>query len=347
MVDTLGQTADGYSHDNLRHVVITSTCFAFILSTTAVGFRIVSRAINGSGLFLDDWLIISALIFEYGISIAGVVLLYNGLGTHIIEVSPEQIVIYLKTLFTGSILYTCCIASIKLSILMLYRRIFPIKAMKYSVNVVSMIVILWAACGIVAGCFTCIPTEKLWHPELPGGCMNLSKFYYGLQIPNILTDAIILLMPIHIVWSLPISKAQKLGLSGIFVLGFLTLIFDIIRLVVLIELSQMGADITYNQVPASVWTCIEPAVGIVAACLANMRPLFKVLHTKVWSRISGRSGTNGSNSNRNNANRSSQSQIAEKSGWPRNSPSPTGDESHSTDSSSDLGQSPMHNQSAV
>lgn len=93
--------------------------------------------------------------------------------------------------------------------------------MKIAVDVVSLIVILWAACGIVAGCFTCIPTEKLWHPELPGGCMNLSKFYYGLQIPNILTDAIILLMPMQIVWSLPISKAQKFGLSGIFVLGLL------------------------------------------------------------------------------------------------------------------------------
>lgn len=104
---------------------------------------------------------------------------------------------------------------------MLYRRLFPVKTMKYAVNIVSLIVILWAACGILAGCFTCIPTEKLWHPMVEGGCMNLSKFYYGLQIPNIATDAIILLMPMHIVWNLPISKAQKLGLSGIFILGFL------------------------------------------------------------------------------------------------------------------------------
>jgi hypothetical protein len=110
---------------------------------------------------------------------------------------------------------------IKLSILALYQRLFPIKGMKRAVNAVSLIVILWAACGILAGCFTCIPTEKLWHPMIEGGCMNLSKFYYGLQIPNIATDAIILLMPMHIVWNLPISKAQKLGLSAIFVLGFL------------------------------------------------------------------------------------------------------------------------------
>ncbi|OQD85129.1 hypothetical protein PENANT_c011G05538 [Penicillium antarcticum] len=319
MADSTSQTEHGYDHDNLRHVVITATCFAFILSTTAVGFRVISRGINGSGLFADDWLIIFALLFEYGLAVAGVVMLYNGLGTHIIYLSPEQIVTYLKTLFTGSILYTGCIACIKLSILMLYRRLFPVKSMKYAVNIVGMIVILWAACGILAGCFICIPTEKLWHPMMQGGCMNLSKFYYGLQIPNIATDAIILVMPMHIVWNLPISKAQKVGLSGIFVLGFLTLIFDIIRLVVLVQLSEKGSDVTYDQVPASVWTCIEPAVGIVAACLSNMRPLFKFIHTKVWTKLSSRYATTNSTSQSTMINTVT---GHEKSGWARQTPSP-------------------------
>lgn len=127
----------------------------------------------------------------------------------------------LQTLFTGSILYTGCIACIKLSILTLYRRLFPTKTMNIAVQIVGGIVILWAVCGILAGCFNCIPTEKLWYPDLPGGCMNLPKFYYGLQIPNIVTDAIILVMPMQVVWGLPISRAQKVGLSGIFVVGLL------------------------------------------------------------------------------------------------------------------------------
>ncbi|OOQ85542.1 integral membrane protein [Penicillium brasilianum] len=286
-MSTTSQDATGVDHDNLRHVVITSTCFAFILSTTAVGFRILSRKINGTGLYLDDYLMLSALLWEWGISIAGVVLLYNGLGTHIVYVRPEQLTVYLKTLFTGSILYTLCVASIKLSILMLYKRLFPVKPMDIAVKIVSLIIILWAACGILAGCFTCIPTEKLWNPMIPGGCMDLGRFYYGLQIPNIVTDAIILVMPMHTVWGLPISKAQKTGLSIIFILGFLTLIFDIVRLISLIDLSKAGDDITYTQVNPSVWTCIEPAVGIVAACLSNMRPLFKLVHRKIWIRHVG------------------------------------------------------------
>lgn len=56
------QTQTDYDHENLRHVVITSSCFSFVLSTTAVGFRIISRKINGTGLFLDDILMLSALV---------------------------------------------------------------------------------------------------------------------------------------------------------------------------------------------------------------------------------------------------------------------------------------------
>lgn len=70
-----------------------------------------------------------------------------------------------------------------------------------------------------------------------------------------------------------------------------TLIFDIIRLVALVELSESGTDITYNQVNASVWTCIEPCVGITAACLSNMRPLFNMLPDVPWRKLSFRSLT--------------------------------------------------------
>ncbi|KAJ5817639.1 hypothetical protein N7447_007647 [Penicillium robsamsonii] len=55
---------------------------------------------------------------------------------------------------------------------MLYRRLFSVKAMKYAINTVSLIVTLWTACGIIASCFTCILAEKLWHPMLEGGCMD-------------------------------------------------------------------------------------------------------------------------------------------------------------------------------
>lgn len=55
----------GYSHDNLRHVVITATCFALIISTIAVILRLACRRITKTKLFLDDYLMIAALVGIY------------------------------------------------------------------------------------------------------------------------------------------------------------------------------------------------------------------------------------------------------------------------------------------
>lgn len=47
-----------------------------------------------------------------------------------------------------------------------------------------------------------------------------------------------------------------------------------------------------NQAPVVLWTCVEAAVGIVAACLPNLRPLFKLGRPGFWSQL--RSGSKGS-----------------------------------------------------
>lgn len=41
-------------------------------------------------------------------------------------------------------MFTLCIASIKLSILMLYKRLFPVRPMNIAVQAVALIVIVWA-----------------------------------------------------------------------------------------------------------------------------------------------------------------------------------------------------------
>ncbi len=147
--------------------------------------------------------------------------LYNGLGTHIQLVPPNQLVVYMKTLSSGSFLYPACITCVKLSLLAFYKRLFPIKPMVLAVNIVGAMVLLWCFGVCLIGAVTCIPFRKLWEPTIPGGCIDLAKFYYGLQIPNIVTDAVILVMPLRVVWDLQMKRVQKVLLTGIFMLGFL------------------------------------------------------------------------------------------------------------------------------
>lgn len=53
-----------FEHPNpgLRRSITIALVFAFTLSTLSVGLRVLARRISGQRLFLDDWLIIVALV---------------------------------------------------------------------------------------------------------------------------------------------------------------------------------------------------------------------------------------------------------------------------------------------
>ncbi|KAJ6045004.1 uncharacterized protein N7446_003205 [Penicillium canescens] len=280
-------TPGDFEHPNedIRRPIKIALVFAFTLSTLAVVLRLVARRMTGSRLFLDDYLILVALFFKYACSSGVVTLLYNGLGSHITMIPPKNLVFYFQIGYSNNFVYTSCVAFVKFSILALYKRLFAIRYMVVGVHIMTVVVLLWVVGVFVSGALLCIPANKFWDQSIPGACLNPYKFYYGIQIPNILCDLIILLMPAKVVWSLPVPKSQKVLLSGIFLVGGLTFVFDIARLYAMIKLLDAGPDITYHQVPVVVWTCIEATVGIIAACLPNLRPLFKLGKSGFWSQL--------------------------------------------------------------
>lgn len=91
--------------------------------------------------------------------------------------------------------------------------------MNYAVNFMASFVVVWVVGNWIAGTVNCLPVAKFWDRSLEGACMDLASFSYGQQIPNILSDAIILVMPLKVVWTLPIAKYQKMLLSGVFIVG--------------------------------------------------------------------------------------------------------------------------------
>lgn len=49
--------------------------------------------------------------------------------------------------------------------------------------------------------------------------------------------------------------------------------------------TELTTQFIDNEVPAAAWTCLEAAVGIVAACLPNLRPLMKLGLRGFWSQL--------------------------------------------------------------
>lgn len=135
------------------------------------------------------------------------------MGRHITTLSARQLITFLQVQYTGSILYPCCIAFTKLSILIQYRRIFSTPSFRWLTNVIMGVITVWCISVCFTGIFLCHPIEKAWYPMTPGSCINLVSFYYGLQIPNVVTDLAILILPIKEVIGLDLPKRQKIGVT--------------------------------------------------------------------------------------------------------------------------------------
>ena len=67
----------------------------------------------------------------------------------------------------------------------------------------------------------CVPIQANWDVTIVGAkCMNFADFVTGTASVSILTDALVLLLPIWIVSNLQIQKKQKLVLIAILSFGF-------------------------------------------------------------------------------------------------------------------------------
>ena len=69
--------------------------------------------------------------------------------------------------------------------------------------------------------FQCKPIAKLWNPFLEGTCLPSEELYLWNSILNVITDILVLLIPMPMMRALDIGIKQKWTLGGLFAVGSL------------------------------------------------------------------------------------------------------------------------------
>ena len=126
-----------------------------------------------------------------------------------------------QLMYACQLVYYTCLTAIKSSILLLYHRLFTTPRFRLAVKVVGAMVIAWWIGVGMASVFQCWPISYSWTRMPPGRCINLNQFSIWNAVTNIVIDAVILIMPIRIIWHLQIPQRKKVAISGIFLLGIL------------------------------------------------------------------------------------------------------------------------------
>jgi hypothetical protein len=209
-----------FTYPVVRAQLIANTVLVAI-ATLLIILRGVSRRIRKSAMWWDDACCLAGLLHTYGMLAMQYHYARVGMRHHVTEIPPANTVLIAKMLIIYQIVYYNAMVFAKFSYLFFYLRIFVSKEFR---------VLTWVCMGC-AGAYwigsvlqiflICAPFARNWNPLLPGHCASQNVAFSTIGAFNLVTDVMIMALPIRFIWKLQMSIGTKLALYGIFSLGIL------------------------------------------------------------------------------------------------------------------------------
>lgn len=167
-----------------------------------------------------------------------------------------------KTLIASSAMYLPVIFCIKASAIFLYRRIFPSRRLHIIGYIILTFTALYALTAIFVLTISCLPPIAPTAEE-PVAQLKCSDTYLidtllVILITNVVLDAIILCLPLPLIWRLKISMRKKLQLTLVFTLGSFIFVISILRVVAVKRLNPL--DDNWDSTDVELWSIAESAV---------------------------------------------------------------------------------------
>ncbi|KAL1792577.1 hypothetical protein ACET3X_009084 [Alternaria dauci] len=279
---------DGYEVNfaNPRRRLLTEAYVIFtvenILAFVFLGQRLYTKIRLMKQFQIDD----AFVIFGWACSVGTQGILITGfstgsMGVHAWEIPIEKYAFYSRI--------TLCI---------FYSRLSPFVAFQWAVWITAFICASSYIAIFFSLLFACKPIAASWDPLLlpTATCVNRGAIYIATAVIGIITDVMLISIPIPTIWGLQMPTKQKIGLTLMFGVGSITMVTSVIRLVVLIP-ALTDMDQTWIIAVGSMWIIIESNLFIICCCLPTVRRFLK----HVAPRLIGesRSSENKDSSDRN------------------------------------------------
>lgn len=81
------------------------------------------------------------------------------------------------------------------------------------------VIVAWNVGAIAATIWQCVPIAGFWDKSIEATCIDSSVFWTAYAVGNILTDAMVIVLPIPQVLRLQLRLREKVMLCGVFLLG--------------------------------------------------------------------------------------------------------------------------------
>ncbi|KAK4148746.1 hypothetical protein C8A00DRAFT_19476 [Chaetomidium leptoderma] len=252
--------------------LVTGIAVGFVSATALfVAGRMYTRGIILRCIGKDDWSILIATVFSVVNTIATCFQVKYGMGRHSENVGPEEGLEQLKFLMVSILHYNVGMNVVKLGFLFQYRRIFQGPVIQRTCYWFIIYVCLWTCVQAVLLGLACLPISFI-VPSMTKTCLDTLPIWYFSSGMSMATDILIFCIPIPSVLKLQLPLRQRIVVLGIFGLGFFVCIISVYRMFTL-KAGVVSQDPSWENIGASIWSCIELNVSIIASTLPTLRPL--------------------------------------------------------------------------
>jgi hypothetical protein len=248
---------------------------------------------QGNSIGWDDWTILLAWVSLIPSTVLVHYMIDYGMGKDIWTVEPSGITSMLRLFYIEQYLYQLAIITTKISIVLLYLRIFP-KQVSQRFSYISWAVIAGLLAYLVGFyiyfALECRPLSYFWHQwdgEHKGVCPSNESAIYVNSAFNIFFDIVVFFLPVPKLMSLQVRDTRrKVGVILTFLVGLFVTICSIVRLRYLAAFSQV-TNATYHFNNIALWSGLEGDIGVICACIPTIAgPMMYFLREKVGSKLS-------------------------------------------------------------
>ncbi|KAH7139820.1 hypothetical protein B0J13DRAFT_596808 [Dactylonectria estremocensis] len=225
------------------------------------------------------------IFLSKGLQVDDASIAQGGMCAHSWEMSLVHYQRYALISYIAAPVYMLCNGFTKLSLLTFYLHLSPQKWFRVSVWTSIVIVAIYTIVITFMMLFVCNPPRKAFDFKVEGTCTDAAILYMATAVSNIITDVMLFLLPIRMIYMLHMPKVQKFGAIVVFGIGSVTIATSIIRLVKL-PVVLASTDPSWDAAPANIWTFIEANLFVICGSMPTLRKFFKHL----MPRIMGSSG---------------------------------------------------------
>ncbi|KAF4969507.1 hypothetical protein FSARC_3293 [Fusarium sarcochroum] len=257
----------GVGSTYLQTTLIIVYSVTFSLATITMILRLYTAGWVVKKMSWDSPLIVLAWAISLVFFITSVKAMPSGFGKHMYNVTVVDLQGYFDLLLVLALTYIWPPTLTKLAILVLYHRIIPNRLFRIAVYLTALSVTAYTVVFTALFAGPC-------NPQSTGSGVCLNNISVAQAVLNILTDAVLIILPIPVIHHLQMPLKQRATIGALLSLGSGVILASCVR-IGYVRKMQNNPDVTWTQASAAVWSSVELNIGIVCNCLATLKPFVR------------------------------------------------------------------------